>query len=199
MNLKLEIFTLRINRWYQLVFLNVLLMIGFTFAGNEVQTSSPDTVPDFTLKDANQKDFRLAEHRGKIMVLSLIPDTKSKKQGAHWLEVSRQCLQQLRQKFGDSISVLGIKEMTDLPFFLPKSFIRAKLRQEPVRYLIDWQGDLFDRLAVGTAPLLIVVDSRGEIVLRQPLSSQQDICNDLCTNIEALIVRQAQTQKQEKQ
>ena len=195
MNLKPEMLTLPLGRWRHWIFLNVLLMIGFTFAGNEVQTSSTDTVPDFTLKDANQNDFRLSEHLGQIMVLSFIPDTKNKTQGTRWLNNSRACLQQLKRKFAERITVLGLKEMTDLPLFVPKSFIRIKLRKEPFPYLIDWEGKVFAQFAVQRTPVLMVVDSGGKIVYRQELTADTDRFNALCAQIEALIDRQQRSEQ----
>ena len=195
MNLKPEMLTLPLGRWRHWIFLNVLLMIGFTFAGNEVQTSSTDTVPDFTLKDANQNDFRLSEHLGEIMVLSFIPDTKNKTQGTRWLNNSRACLQQLKRKFAERITVLGLKEMTDLPLFVPKSFIRIKLRKEPFPYLIDWEGKVFAQFAVQRTPVLMVVDSGGKIVYRQELTVDADRFNALCAQIEALIDRQQRSEQ----
>ncbi|EHO41546.1 TlpA family protein disulfide reductase [Caldithrix abyssi] len=185
----------RIVRASALVVVNLLLMVVFSFAGQEGRTVPPDSVVDFTLKDANKKEFRLAEHLGQIMILSFIPNTKNKTLGARWLENSRFCVQKLKSKFNGDIMALGLKEMTDFPMFLPRSFIRAKLRKEPFPYLIDWEGKVFAQFAVQSTPVLMVVDAGGKIVYRQELTADTDRFNALCTQIEALIEQQQRSEK----
>ncbi|WP_456441621.1 TlpA family protein disulfide reductase [Caldithrix abyssi] len=180
----------RIVRAPALVVVNLLLMVVFSFAGQEGRTVPPDSVADFTLKDANKKEFRLAEHLGQIMILSFIPNTKNKTLGARWLENSRLCLQKLKSKYDGEIMALGLKEMTDIPMFVPRSFIRAKLRKEPFPYLIDWEGKVFAQFAVQRTPVLMVVDAGGKIIYRQELTLDNERLKEICTQVEELIDRQ---------
>jgi|GEM_PF-6131439 len=167
-------------KWMLTVLVLSCFVIGILPAQTKMQ------IRDFELKDATNKTFRLSEHRGEVLVLSFIPDMDSKKTNSYWLGESRRWMKAVRQKFGDSLTIVGLKEMTDLPMFLPKSFVRAKLRKEPFPYLIDWKGNVFDKFSVGKKFALIVIDQQGQVAYRtsEPFSAEK--CKEVCAAIEKI-------------
>ncbi len=167
--------------------LTIFLLTIFGITVKAGYTEPLKRTNDFILNDADQKPFRFSEHKGKVLVFSFIPDMDNRKTGAYWLAESRKWMQELSQKFGERIEVFGLKEMTDLPMFLPKSVVRAKLRKEPFPYLIDWNGKVFEQFSVDKVFTLIVIDANGNIAYRisEPFSS--DKFNAVCLEIEKLI------------
>ncbi len=157
---------------------------------------------NFILNDTELKPFRLSEQRGKILVFSFIPDMDNKKTASYWLAESRKWLQEINQKFGNRITIIGLKEMTDLPMFLPKSVVRAKLRKEPFPYLIDWEGKVFERFSVDETFTLMVLDTNGNIAYRisEPFSSEKykDVCLEIEKLIQAKLKRKDETNSKNK-
>ncbi len=173
------------------IFISVILTI-FLLPIFSITVKAADTKPlkktnDFILNDADKKPFRFSEHKGKVLVFSFIPDMDNRKTGAYWLAESRKWMQELNQKFGERIEVFGLKEMTDLPMFLPKSVVRAKLRKEPFPYLIDWDGKVFKQFSVDKVFTLMVIDANGNIVYRLSEPFNSDTFNAVCLEIEKLI------------
>ena len=62
-----------------------------------------DDAPDFQLKDMNRQDFKLADHRGKYVVLNFFPAAFS---GVCSLQMPR--IQEQQAMFGEDTVVVGI-------------------------------------------------------------------------------------------
>ncbi len=152
----------------------VSLFLAWGLVGT-LRAQTTAQAPDFELKDAANNTFRLSEYRGEVLVLSFIPDMDSKKEGAYWLTESRRWMEAIHRKFGDSLTIVGLKEATDLPMFVPKALVRVKLRKEPFPYLIDWKGTVFDRFSVDKMFTLMVLNREGDVVYRvsDPFSSEK--------------------------
>lgn len=79
---------------------------------NETRTLKVgDEAPDFTLRDYDRKEFHLADHRGKNVVLNFFP-------GAFSVVCSQQMprIQEQKALFGDDTIVIGVG--VDNPFAL---------------------------------------------------------------------------------
>jgi len=150
---------------------------------------------DFVLTDASQKTFRYSEHKGKILALSFVPDTDNRKTGSYWLTESRKWMEKLNQKLSKHIEIFGLKKMTNLPMFLPKSFIRGKLRKEPFPYLIDWNGKVFNLFSVKEKYTLIVLDTTGHIVCRTSAPFSNYKFKEVYTEIKKILGRDRQINK----
>jgi len=176
------------------VFLTALFLL---FASGAVSSTpyarTEQQTFDFVLKNARQKPFRLSEQRGKVLVFAFIPDTDDKKTGSVWLAQSRKWMQEIHQNFGDRLTIIGLKEMTDLPMFLPKSVIRVKLRKEPFPYLIDWEGTVFERFSVSDTFTLMVLDKNGRVAYRLSEPYNPEKCKAVCAKIEELLKDHKQT------
>ncbi len=138
---------------------------------------------DFVLKDTDDIPFRLSEHLGRVVVLSFIPDTKNREKGAAWLEQSRIWMQKIKGKFGNQLKILGMKEVTHLPMFVPKTIVKIKLGQEPFPYLLDWDGKVFDKFAVEHTYTLLVLDSNGMVSFRYTQPFTETGCQLVCSKI----------------
>ncbi len=138
---------------------------------------------DFILKDTDDVPFQLSEYLGQVVILSFIPDTENREVGATWLNQSRIWMQKIKRRFGDRLKILGMKEVTDLPMFVPKAIVKMKLGREPFPYLIDWDGKVFDKFAVYNTYTLMVLDTSGVVAYRFSEPFTETGCQQVCSKI----------------
>ncbi len=126
--------------------------------------SKPQTpAADFILHDAEDKPFRLSDNSDKTVVLCFLKDMPDKKTGEYWMDESQKWMRYLQEKYGKMIVIIGVKEMTNVPVFMPKSLIKSKLKKQAFRFLIDWKGTVFDQYPSKELFTLYIVSSELNI------------------------------------
>ena len=148
----------------------------------EKNTVSKSETPaaDIVLLDAEDTPFRLSDNPHKTVVLCFLGDMPDKKTGKYWMDESQKWMHHLQEKYGKKIVIIGVKEMTNVPVFMPKSLIKSKLKKQAFRFLIDWEGTVFDQYPSDELFTLYVVSSEINIAytISEPYSDSLfvDIC-----------------------
>jgi hypothetical protein len=133
-------------------------------AGQHIVIKSNTPAPDFALFDAEDKAFRLSDNLDKTVVLCFLREMPDKKTGKYWLNISQKWMRHLQEKYGNKIVIIGLKEMTNIPVFIPKSLIKSRLKKQSFRFLIDWDGTVFDQYPSKELFTLYVVSPERNIV-----------------------------------
>lgn len=160
-----------------------------THDGSENNTetvSKNQSAYNFKLYDADEKQFKLSDHQGQIIILTFIQNMDSKKVGKYWMDENRKWIEALIDKYQNEIVICGIKEMTDIPRMIPKAFIRSTLRKESFRFLIDWEGSVFDKYYLEHVFTLLVIDADGKIYFELSDEFNEPKFNELCSKIDTL-------------
>lgn len=160
---------LRGRRGYGILF---LLMV-MSFASIMIITSSPafssqgenllgprirELAPDFVLKDLDGKEIRLADYRGKVVLLAF---------STTWCSHCKKMppyLNELRREYGDSGLVVFNIDIQE-----PLKKVRSFAARYDIKYgvLLDEKATAAKAYNVKGVPSLILVDKDGTIVCRQ--------------------------------
>ena len=194
---------IKLNQFKQIILLIGLLSIGLSTIIPQPYTSieitnnkmgnSEETVNNyqmahnFQLFDADGKLFQLSDYNGQVVVLSFVKNIKNKKVGHNLMKENQMWLEALTEQYPTDILICGIKEMTDIPKMIPKAFIRSTLRKEPFRFLIDWEGDVFNKYSLGHLFTLLVIDANGQIYYELSDEFRDSNFNKLVGKIDTLI------------
>jgi len=170
---------IKLNQFKQIILLIGLLSFGLStiisqpYASIEItcneMENSEETVSNyqmahnFQLYDADGKLFRLSDNSGQVVVLSFVKNIKKKKIGHNLMKENQMWLEALTEQYPTDIIICGIKEMTDIPRIIPKAFIRSTLRKEPFRFLIDWEGEVFNDYYINQLFTIMVIDANGQV------------------------------------
>ncbi len=145
------------------IFLASILMIvpfpAFSSQGEDVWKSSiEELAPDFVLKDLDGKEVRLADYRGKVVLLAF---------STTWCPHCRKMppyLNELRREYGDSGLVIFNIDIQE-----PVKKVRSYAARHNIKYsvLLDEKAETAMAYNVKGVPSLILVDKEGTIVCRQ--------------------------------
>lgn len=121
-------------------------------------SENPPTAPDFTLHDLSQKKVRLADFRGKVVILNFF---------ATWCPPCRAEIPELIKIYkghqDKGLVVLGVSLDTDgLPQILTK-FIRDMKIPYPV---LVGSLDLMDRYQINGVPTTMIISKEGKVLKR---------------------------------
>ncbi len=119
--------------------------------------AEPDPAPDFSLPDLNGENHRLADYRGKVLIVNF------------WAVWCRPCIKEmpslqnaskLLQADGVDVTAINVGDTADQ--------IKAFLKQRPVDFqiLLDQQSKVMVNWKVLAMPTTYVLDSAGNIVMR---------------------------------
>jgi len=194
---------IKFNRFKPIIILLSLLSIGTGIitsqpyspmgivhdgAENNTETVSNNKSADnFKLCDTDEKQFQLSDYPGQIIILTFIQNMESKKVGKYWMDENRKWIEALINKYQNEFVICGIKEMTDIPRMIPKAFIRSTLRKESFRFLIDWEGDVFNKYPLEHAFTLLVIDADGQIYYELSDEFSESSFDELSNKIDTLI------------
>jgi len=145
------------------------------------------TVPNFKLYDADEKLFQLFDYKRQVIVLTFVENIEKKRVGRHLMKENRRWLEALTIQYPTEIVICGIKEMTDIPKMIPKAFIRSTLRKEPFRFLIDWEGEVFNDYSSNQLFTIMVIDTNGQIYYESSDEFSDLNFSKLCGKINKLI------------
>ena len=194
---------IKFNRFKPIILLLTLLSIGtgiITSQPNSPMGITPDgaeynikpvsnnhSAYNFKLYDADEKQFQLSEYQGQIIILTFIQNMESKKVGKYWMDENRKWIEALIDKYQNEFVICGIKEMTDIPRMIPKAFIRSTLRKESFRFLIDWEGDVFNKYSLEHLFTLLIIDIDGQIHYELSDEFSESNFDELSNKIDTLI------------
>ncbi|HSA78361.1 MAG TPA: YtfJ family protein [Nitrospirota bacterium] len=138
-----------------------LLLVIVMFLTSAVETAGAaerdllnKKAPEFTLQDQYDRTVALHGLEGRIVVL-LANDREGSARNSAWQKA-------IIEKYGDSITFLGLADVSSAPFFLKGKIKNDFKKNESI--LLDWKGEVF--AAYGLAKKvsnIIVIDKQGYI------------------------------------
>ncbi len=160
---------LKFRRGYGISFLLIVMFSAFFFMivsfpafssqnGGVWKSSIEELAPDFVLKDLDGKETRLADYRGKFVLLAF---------STTWCPHCRKMppyLNELRREYGDSGLVIFNIDIQE-----PLKKVRSYAARHDIKYrvLLDEKATVAMAYDVRGVPSLILVDKEGTIVCRQ--------------------------------
>jgi predicted transcriptional regulator len=134
--------------------------------------------PEFTLQDQHVKTVSLRQFEGRVVVL-IASDKEGSSQNPAWTRA-------IRDKYANEVIVLGIADVSSVPFFL-KGKIRNDFKKEGDSILLDWKGEVFNayNLTKGVSNV-ILIDKKSMIHYRSSGSASPEAVQGLFEKIDAL-------------
>jgi len=157
------------------ILLFIAFLVGFSVAASDEAEEKEelkvgDPAPEFTLKDADDKEYSLEllldKEKGSAKVIILIMgDRKARKQGDEWAI-------ELDKIYGkkEEVAILMVADLRGLPFFVTEGMVKWGVKREklPVPILLDWGGKVNQSYKTQKGkPDLFIVDSDGKISYHQ--------------------------------
>lgn len=153
------------------IWLSIIVILASSTAvwgKEEERLKVGDPVPEFTLKDAYDKEhsFKLLldKEETKVAVL-LMGDRKVRKDANKWAR-------ELHKIYGkrEDVVLIMLADLRDLPFFATESMVKWGTKREklPVTILLDWEGKvnkLYKTQKKRTD--LFIIDSDGKLLYHQ--------------------------------
>ena len=92
--------------------------------------------PDFAIQDAEDKDYKLKEMKGSVVIL-IMGNRKTRKETDKWVEAIKKDYPKQ-----EDLKMFMIADMRGVPWFIPKGFIKGWLKRDkpPATLLLDWSG-----------------------------------------------------------
>ncbi|MYC78014.1 redoxin domain-containing protein [Candidatus Poribacteria bacterium] len=157
------------------------------FADETSETAPPkvgDTAPDWTLQDAEEKEYTLKKLRGKVVFL-IMGNRKIREEDDKWAEA-------FQKAYGENEQVVAyiIGDLRSVPGFIPKRFIRSQLKKNPppVGFLLDWKGDVHKRYQTEEKkPTLYLISQKGIITFHRKSDFEPEIHAELKKEIDRLL------------
>ena len=107
---------------------------------------------DFNLLDQRDRQIRLRDLEGKVVLLIASDDTGSK-QNSEWKKAT--------EMYAGRITVLGVADVRKVPFFLKKRF-KLDFQKDPATILLDWEGMIFTSYGLAKdVANIVVIDKKG--------------------------------------
>jgi peroxiredoxin len=131
---------IRILRLLALLVYSAILMV--IFCATAITEEEEDELkvgmkaPDFALQDAEDKNYKLKEMKGNVVVL-IMGTRKTRKETDKWAMAIKKDYPKR-----EDLKIFMIADMRSVPWFIPKSFIKGFLKKDkpPATLLLDWDG-----------------------------------------------------------
>ena len=151
------------------------------------ETSPPkvgDTSPEWTLQDAEEKEYTLKQLRGKVVFL-IMGNRAIREEDDKWAEA-------FQKEYGGHEQIVAyiIGDLRSVPGFIPKRFIRGQLKKNPpaVKFLLDWKGAVHKKYRTEKKkPTLYLISQAGIIVFHRKSDFKAEIYAELKEEIERLL------------
>lgn len=146
-----------------------ITMASLTAWGKEEKTLKiGDPVPEFTLKDAYDKEhsFKLLLEKEEVKVAVLfMGDRKIRADANKWAK-------ELHKIYGKrkDVVLLMLADLRELPFFVTEGMVKWGTKREklPVTILLDWEGKVNLKYKTQKEKTdLFIVDSNGKLLYHQ--------------------------------
>ncbi len=160
------------------------MLIGVTSLAEDKPPKIGDVAPNFTLQDAEEKEHNLKKMRGKLVFL-IMGNRKIRKEDDKWAKA-------FQKDYKDNEQVIAyiIADMRSVPGFIPKGFIRSRLKRKPppVTFLLDWKGQVHQRYQTDKKkPNLYLISSQGKIEFHRKANFKPEIYAELKKQIGTLL------------
>lgn len=118
---------------------------------------------DIALQDADQKEFRLEETQGKVVILVVVAEADSKEGRQKNMKDCEKWIQLIKKKrYDDRVVLIGMIKF-DVSYFF-RGMVRKKIRKNlSIRFLIDWDGNVYKSFGDSTLPTIVVIDRNGYV------------------------------------
>jgi len=134
-----------------IVFITVALLAGTAGAQPAVDARAPE----FSLQDQYEKTVSLREYEARVVVL-IAGDKEGKAQNRGWIQA-------VKERYGERVVILGIADVSSVPFFL-KGKIRNDFKKDGESILLDWKGEVFRSYGFAKAVSnIVLIDGHGVI------------------------------------
>lgn len=143
-----------------------ILLIAFVSANPNTDGFEKYLAPNFLLKDANNSSFSLSETTNTPSILCFLSKTPDNEIGRYWMDESHKWINSWKEYCSVDVPIVIIKDMTNVPKWMPKYLVKQKLNNEPNRILIDWEGVVCKRYKLENFFTLYVIDSEKNIVYK---------------------------------
>ncbi len=175
------------------IYLLILVLLGGVASlAEEAPPKVGDEAPDFTLQDAEEKEYSLKKLRGKVVFL-IMGNRRIRKEDDKWAEAFQKDYRQNAQ-----VLAYIIGDLRSVPGFIPKRFIRSQLKknQPPVKFLLDWKGEVHKRYQTEKKkPTLYLISQKGTIVFHRKADFKPEMYAELKKEIERLLAMPDAEQK----
>lgn len=165
------------------------LLLTFIQANSDANEKENLLAQNFTLKNADDISFSLSDTPDKPTILCFLSQTPDTKIGRYWMDENHKWINNLRKIYANEITVVTIKDMTNVPKWMPKSLVRKKLKGEPNRILIDWTGSVCHQYQIDNYFTLHILDSEMNIVYSTSEAYDNYEFNKVCENTKTLFER----------
>ena len=162
------------------------ILIGIGSFAEKEQPKVGDAAPTWTLQDAEKKEHNLKKLRGKLVFL-IMGNRKIRKEDDKWAEAF-----QKDYKKNKRVTAYIIADMRSVPGFIPKGFIRSRLKKNPppVTFLFDWKGEVHQLYRTEKKkPNLYLISSQGKIVFHRKTNFKPEIYAELKKQIDTLLIK----------
>lgn len=159
-------------------FLLIVMMFMLQLTGTHAENAINEKAPEFTLQDQYEKTVSLRDIAVRVVVL-IASDKEGSLQNAEWKKA-------IRTKYGDSVAVQGLADVSNVPFFL-KGKIRNGFKKDGESILLDWKGEVFRAYGFAKAVSnIVLIDGRGVIRHRSSGIASSAAVQELFRQIDAL-------------
>ncbi len=137
--------------------------------------------PDFALQDATDKNYKLKEMKGNVIV-SIMGNRKIRKEDDKWAIAI-----QKHYSKNEMMKVFIIADMRSVPRFIPKGVIKWRLKKDkpPATLLLDWKGKTHDVYKTQPKkPNIFIISKLGKIAYRMDANYSDKAYNKLKAEIE---------------
>lgn len=163
-----------LSRLYRGSRYGIILMVLFcmtAFAEKEELKIIGINAPDFALQDAEDKDYKLKEMKGNVVIL-IMGNHQTRKETDKWAEAIKKDYAKDEKpalERSEGLKIFMIADMRGVPWFIPKGFIKGWLKKDkpPVTLLLDWDGKT--HIAYKTQekkPNVFIISKVGKIAYR---------------------------------
>jgi peroxiredoxin len=151
-----------------------------TIAFSEKELKIGMEAPDFALKDAEDKNYKLKEMRGEVVIL-IMGNSKTRKETDKWAKAIKKDYSKYEQpdsepsknpalERSEGLKIFMIADMRSVPRFVPRGFIKGWLRMNkpPATLLLDWDGKTHIAYKTGDKkPNVFIINKAGKIAYRR--------------------------------
>lgn len=168
------------NRWIRLACVGMFaLCLAFAaLPAKALTVSAGNPAPEFELKDLDGKVVKLADYRGKVVMM------------AFWASWCPRCMEELAFLQGlytgkkDQLTILAINQDTKNLSQAHVDSLRSEIKQMGLEFpvLLDTEFEVWQKYGINALPTSVVVDKEGKIVYAEPnyyWASQKKIRNVL--------------------
>ncbi|MCK4695213.1 MAG: redoxin domain-containing protein, partial [Candidatus Cloacimonetes bacterium] len=146
--------------------LMIFLILQSSLAFAEINVKIGDKVPNFTITDADDKEYELEKMKGKIIVLVMGPRSKDEN-NTWWAEKLDEVYSE-----NDTLEIFTVLDLRGIPFVITREFVIGKVREKQEYYavtpLLDWKQKVNKLLGAEKKETdIFVINANGILVYHQ--------------------------------